>query len=226
VIKGKTIAFDRFRRKGLDRKMRFLFSYLACISLSLGLAYSLVAQTTEKELKSKKSELEGMEQPVVVTGEEVAVETVVQSAPRPLEPWDLPKELDAKVKLKKIYDFLNDPAKTATGGHKELEYEFKYFNHGAVTQAQRESRKGHYYVVNWSQGGAAEALTLRFDYRQQNTRDKVNTVEIPYPQARGSLKGTFAVTGESYRTHGDVISWRISVVRNGKIVAEQKSFVW
>ncbi|NJK91998.1 MAG: hypothetical protein HC904_09340 [Blastochloris sp.] len=69
-------------------------------------------------------------------------------------------------------------------------------------------------------------MTLRFDYRQANTRDKVNTIEIPYQEAKGSLKGTFSVTGEQYREFGDVISWRVSVVRNGKIVAQKKSFVW
>lgn len=150
----------------------------------------------------------------------------VSEAPAKLESWDLPTELDPKVKIKKIYDFLNDSDKTPTGGEQSLDYEFKYFNHGAVTKAQKEGRKGHYYVVTWSSDNEPGALSLRFDYRQKNTREKVTTIEIPYQNAKGTLKGTFSVTGDSYRDNGDVLSWRVSVVRDGKIVAQSKSFVW
>lgn len=141
-------------------------------------------------------------------------------------PWDLPVELDDKIKIRKVYDFLNDPKKTATGESPSLAYEFKYFNHGAITQAQRRSRQGQYFVVTWTNNGEAEDLILRLDYRQAASRDKVHTLEIPYSQARGTFKGTFSVTGDQYFDFGDVHSWRISVVRNGRIVAEERSFVW
>jgi len=212
--------------------MRFLFVLVIALVLGLLLPNPCVAQSQKKnqeegkELKAKKTESDVVPDSKSKTTPLIPPLDVKGTKPRPLEAWDLPTELDGKVKLKKIYDFLNDKSKTPTGGDKALEYEFKYFDHGAVTQAQIASRKGHYYIVNWATDGPAEPLTLRFDYRQKNTRDRVNTVEIPYQQAKGSMKGTFSVTGDSYTTDGDVISWRISVVRNGKIIAQKKSFVW
>jgi len=154
---------------------------------------------------------------------EAAVETGVAA---PSEPWNLPEEADAQVRIRKVYDFLNDPQKTSPGSSRGLAYEFKYFNHGAITPAQIRSRQGQYFVVTWTNGGAAADCVLRLDYRQAASRDQVRTLEIPYKQARGTFKGTFSVTGEQYAEFGDVHSWRISVVKDGRIVAQERSFVW
>lgn len=147
---------------------------------------------------------------------------------RPLRPElaELPVQLDPKIKIGKIYDFLNDPTRTKTGGNQSIEYEFKYLNHGAVTEEQLSRRVGHYFVVSWSNGNEAQDLVLRMDYRQSKTRDKIYTIEIPYTATRGSKKGKFAVIGDAYNNLGQVYSWRLSVVRDGTIVAQKKSFVW
>jgi hypothetical protein len=139
---------------------------------------------------------------------------------------DLPVEKDPAVSIRKIYDFLNDQDKTPVGDSKALAYEFKYFDHGAITESQKLSRKGQYYVVSWANKGPAADYVLRIDYRQALTRDKIYTMEIPFAQAKGSYKGTFSVTGKSYLEYGAVHSWRISVVRDGRIVAQERSFVW
>jgi hypothetical protein len=144
----------------------------------------------------------------------------------PSEPWALPVEVDGQVKIRKVYQFLNDPKKTSAGSSPGLAYEFKYFNHGAITAAQQRSRLGQYFVVTWSNGGPAADYVLRLDYRQAVSRDRVRTLEIPYKQARGTFKGTFSVTGDDYLEFGDVHSWRISLVRDGRIVAQEQSFVW
>lgn len=140
--------------------------------------------------------------------------------------WDLNVQQDSDVRIRKIYEFLNDPEVTKTGKDRSLEYEFKYFNHGAITKAQRYNREGQYYIVTWTNKGAPADYELRIDYRQAKTRDKINTVTIPYPNAKGTFKGTFSITGDNYYLNGSILSWRISVVRNGVIVAQNKSFVW
>ncbi|MEM6822758.1 MAG: hypothetical protein AAF558_12560 [Verrucomicrobiota bacterium] len=140
--------------------------------------------------------------------------------------WDLPVQIDQSVKIKKVYDFLNDQSITKTGKDRSLEYEFKFFNHGAITKAQLYNRKGQYYVVTWANDAAPANYTLRLDYRQGLTRDKVNTIKIPYPAAKGTFKGTFSITGDNYSMYGQILSWRVSVVRDGMIVAQEKSFVW
>lgn len=156
-----------------------------------------------------------------------AAEAPLKQAVAPLvQLWDLPEEPDSQVRIRKVYDFLNDPQKTSAGRSPSLAYEFKYFDHGAITAAQRRSRQGQYFIVTWSNNGPAEDMILRLDYRQSVSRDKVNTLEIPYKQARGTFKGTFSVTGDQYFDFGDVHSWRISLVRNGRIIAQERSFVW
>lgn len=197
-----------------------------CLLSSSGFTQEASEPVVTQGISAKKTESDVIpDSPTAPETVEPAPEIQTQTV-RPLQPWDLPTELDSKVRLKKIYDFLNDRNKTPSGGDQALEFEFKYYDHGAVTQAQLRGRKGHYYEVNWATDGSVEPLSLRFDYRQKNTQDLVKTQEIPFPQARGSMKGRFSVTGDSYFEDGDVTSWRISVVRNGKIIAEKKSFVW
>lgn len=140
--------------------------------------------------------------------------------------WDLPVKLDPKVRFGKIYEFVNDPEKTKTGMDEALNYEFKYFNHGAVTKEQLRQRKGHYFIVHWQNQGEAADFKLRLDYRQTESKASVRTIELPFKNARGSKKGTFFVTGDAYEMFGSVYSWRLSVLRKGVIVAEQKSFIW
>lgn len=144
----------------------------------------------------------------------------------PQGPWDLPVELNSKISIGKIYNFLNDPAETKAGKQADLQYEFKYFNHGAVTKDQLKDRKGPYFIVNWHNDDAPMDLIVRLDYRQKMTQAQVRTLEIPFEKAHGNYKATFSVTGNAYEQLGQINSWRISVVRNGVIVAQKKSFVW
>ena len=140
--------------------------------------------------------------------------------------WDLPVQEDKNISIGKIFDFLNDPKLTPDGKDPVLKHEFKYFNHGAVTKEQIEARKGHYYIVTFTNDGPAADLVIRMDFRQLLSRDKMNTLEVPYKQVKGSVKQQFVIAGDLYKAYGDVNSWRISVVKDGKIVAQKKSYVW
>lgn len=142
------------------------------------------------------------------------------------EPWQLQEALDPKVRITSVREFLNDPSETRTGGKRPLEFEFKYVNHGAVTQAQKRNRMGNYFTVNWQASGEPADYELRLDYRQSRSKDLVRTLIIPYKSVTAGQKGHFKVIGDAYHDFGRVHSWRISVVRNGVIVAQQKSFVW
>lgn len=140
--------------------------------------------------------------------------------------WDLPVQLDPDVRIAKVYEFLNDPEKTKGGHNAALSYEFKYFNYGAITEAQKKTKMGHYYVVSWENGGSPANVTLRFDYRQAKTQDLVHTLEIPFKNADGFYKANFSVVGDAYAARGAIKSWRIAVVRNGAIVAKEQSYIW
>ena len=140
---------------------------------------------------------------------------------------DLPVEADTKIRLNKIYTYLNDSERNrAPKDNAMLIYEAKYWNHGAVSEKDKQAKKGNIFVINWQNDGRPENLTVRLDYRQANTRDRVMTQTQEYRDFEGHEKTVIKVTGDDYLRGGVVNSWRISIVRDGKIVAQEKSFIW
>ena len=140
---------------------------------------------------------------------------------------DLPVELDTEISLNKIYTYLNDPIKNKPAvDNAMMMYEPKYWNHGAISAKDRAARLGNMFVINWHNDGKPGDFTVRLDYRQAMTREKVMTKTQDYKNFDGYEKTILKVAGEDYSKGGVVNSWRISIVRDGKIVAEEKSFIW
>ena len=143
---------------------------------------------------------------------------------------DLPLEQDESVSLNKIYTYLNDsnplhkaPPPPDNG---MLVYEPKYWDHGAILAKDRADRQGNIFVINWQNDGEPGDFTVRLDYRQVNSRERVMTKTEEYKNFDGFEKTVLKVTGDDYVRGGVVNSWRISIVRAGKIVAQKKSFIW
>ncbi|NBS05863.1 MAG: hypothetical protein EBS69_00375 [Verrucomicrobia bacterium] len=118
---------------------------------------------------------------------------------------DLPVEHDESVSLNKIYTYLNDsdPRRKAPPppDNQMMVYEPKYWDHGAILAKDKLDRQGNIFVINWQNDGPPGDFT-------------------------GYEKTVLKVTGDEYLRGGVVNSWRISIVRDGKIVAEKKSFIW
>ena len=138
---------------------------------------------------------------------------------------DLPVALDDSVSLNKIYTFRNDRNQKTTG-NPMLDYEKKYWDHGAVLRKDIEGKQGNIFVINWQNDGSPADFTIRLDYRQANTRERVMTKTEEYKNFGGYEKTILQVVGDDYLRGGVVNSWRISIVRDGKIVAQEKSFIW
>ena len=138
---------------------------------------------------------------------------------------DLPVALDDSVSLNKIYTFRNDRTQQRTG-NPMLDFEKKYWDHGAILKKDLEGRQGNIFVINWQNDGAARDFIVRLDYRQANTRERVMTKVQRYENFEGFEKTVIKVVGDDYLRGGVVNSWRISIVRDGKIVAQEKSFIW
>ena len=138
---------------------------------------------------------------------------------------DLPVALDESVSLNKIYTFRNDRRQTRTG-NPMLDFEKKYWDHGAVLQKDIEGKQGNIFVINWQNDGTPADFTVRLDYRQANTRERVMTKVQRYERFGGFEKTVIQVVGDDYLRGGVVNSWRVSIVRDGKIVAQEKSFIW
>ena len=138
---------------------------------------------------------------------------------------DLPVALDESVSLNKIYTFRNDRSSKTTG-NPMLDFEKKYWDHGAILQKEIEGKQGNIFVINWQNDGSPSDFTIRLDYRQANTRERVMTKTEEYKNFDGYEKTVIKVVGDDYLRGGVVNSWRISIVRDGKIVAQEKSFIW
>ncbi|NDC00411.1 MAG: hypothetical protein EBZ83_03205, partial [Verrucomicrobia bacterium] len=80
--------------------------------------------------------------------------------------------------------------------------------------------------INWQNDGPPGDFTIRLDYRQANTRERVMTKQQDYKNFDGYEKTILKVVGEDFLRGGVVNSWRISIVRDGKIIAQEKSFIW
>ena len=115
-----------------------------------------------------------------------------------------------------------------TGGvvkDESLTFEGAYRLFGAVTDLDRRRRFGHYFDFWWRAKRDA-SLTVRLEYRQMNLRAFVQAREVTYPNARGNHKTEFQVIGDDFLTDGRITSWRCLLIENGRIVAEDKSFLW
>jgi len=104
-------------------------------------------------------------------------------------------------------------------------FERTYRMYGAITAADQRQRFGNYFDFFWRAKRPAN-VTVRLEYRQEKLRSFVQAREMTYPNAKGNHKTEFAVIGDDYLNDGRVISWRCLLIENGRIVAENRSYLW
>jgi len=115
--------------------------------------------------------------------------------------------------------------KSATLQDASITFERQYRLFGAVTGLDQHQRFGDYFDFFWRARRAAD-LTVRLEYRQEKLHSFVQAQEISYPKARGNHKTEFKVVGDDYFDDGRVIAWRCLLIENGRIVAENRSYMW
>src|SRR5881296_2428534 len=115
--------------------------------------------------------------------------------------------------------------KTATLQDAPITFERQYRLFGAVTGLDQRQRFGDYFDFFWRAKRRAD-LAVRLEYRQEKLHSFVQAREISYPNARGSYKTEFKVVGDDYFDDGRVTAWRCVLIENGRIVAENRSFLW
>ena len=108
-----------------------------------------------------------------------------------------------------------------------LRGEQMYYLRGAVSYQERRERLGQYYTVNWENDGKyAEPLKIVMDYQQAATGSEVLSMSKDLPAGERNGVVEFSVAGESYRTRGRVLAWRVQMFSAGKVVAEKRSYLW
>ena len=104
-------------------------------------------------------------------------------------------------------------------------FERSYRLFGALTRLDQRERYGNYFDFFWRAKRPAD-VTVRLEYRQEKLHDFVQAQEISYSHVRGTHKTEFKVVGDDYFDDGRVTAWRCVLVENGRIVAENRSYLW
>jgi hypothetical protein len=115
--------------------------------------------------------------------------------------------------------------RSATVQDAPITFERQYRLFGAVTGLDQRQRYGDYFDFFWRVKRPSD-VTVRLEYRQEKLHEHVQAQEITYKNMRGTHKTEFKVIGDDYFDDGRVISWRCLLIANGRIVAENRSFLW
>ena len=120
----------------------------------------------------------------------------------------------------------NNPNNPTAGiAEASLGFERTYRLYGAVSQADKNQRYGNYLDFFWRVKRPAN-VTVRLEYRQEKLRSFVQAREVSYSNATKNNKTEFAIIGDDYFQDGRVTAWRCLLIENGKIVAENRSYLW
>ena len=115
--------------------------------------------------------------------------------------------------------------KTATLEDAPITFERRYRMFGAVTALDQRQRFGNYFDFFWRAKHPSD-VTVRLEYRQEKLHEHVQAQEISYRNVHGTHKTEFKVIGDDFFDDGEVIAWRCLLISNGRIVAENRSFMW
>jgi hypothetical protein len=115
--------------------------------------------------------------------------------------------------------------KAATLQDAPITFERQYRLFGAVTGVDQRQRFGDYFDFFWRVKRPAD-VSVRLEYRQEKLHEHVQAQEISYRNVRGTRKTEFKVIGDDYLDDGRVIAWRCLLIENGRVVAENHSYMW
>lgn len=137
----------------------------------------------------------------------------------------LPLSLDESFEFRKTRRFINQPENFQRTRNDLVNFERTRVNYGAVTREEQRQREGTYFDFFWRSRRPAD-ITVRFEYRQAKLGNDVRAQETVVPQARGTIKTQFEVTGDAYLWDGPVTAWRCLLIENNRIVGFTQSYLW
>ncbi len=105
----------------------------------------------------------------------------------------------------------------------------QYLLYGTNTERQKAARLGDYYYVNWYDAAPTRPAKLVMRYTQARTASKLFTRTIDYPaprEGRKTRKTEFFFAGEERKHGGDILTWRIELYLDDKLVDSRQSYLW
>jgi len=138
----------------------------------------------------------------------------------------LPLALDDAYQFRKILLSSLDPERIEPDTKNEMIlFERARRTYGAIDSTEVVQRYGNYYTIFWRNSTRSD-VTLRLEYRQAGLGNYVMAKERSYPEAVGSHRSTFEVTGDEFLENGRVTAWRALLIVDGRIVALSQSYMW
>ena len=107
-----------------------------------------------------------------------------------------------------------------------IDFEYRRKTFGAVDSADYRERYGNYFTVYWKIVRRELPVTVRLEYRQAKTGPKVFAVEELVDAPRRTNTTNFEIIGDEYAENGTVTQWKATILQEGAIVDEFKSFLW
>jgi hypothetical protein len=129
---------------------------------------------------------------------------------------------DTGITRVKIYRL--DPTAVPDAAEPSIPFEQKHYLYGAVSDEDREARRGNYYSVFFRTADQTSPVRARFVYRQSSTGFKVYTQEADVDPRAGVVG--FAVAGDEYRQRGRLLGWKVTLTQGGHLLGERKSYLW
>lgn len=107
-----------------------------------------------------------------------------------------------------------------------IRFEQERLLYGAITQRERTERQGQYYTILWRATDRTQPVTVRFEYRKQNTGLKIAVKEEEVSKLVRNNVTRFQVIGKEYKVDGAVTAWRVTLLRGKEELAHADSFLW
>ena len=138
----------------------------------------------------------------------------------------LPLAIDDAYQFRKILTSSFDPEYVEIETKNDMiNFERARRSFGVVDSTEMAQRSGNYYTIFWRNSTRSD-VTLRLEYRQAGLGNYVMAKERSYPDAVGSHRSTFEVTGDEFLENGRVTAWRALLIVEGRIVALSQSYMW
>lgn len=105
----------------------------------------------------------------------------------------------------------------------------QYVLYGANSGKERSARMGDYYYVLWHDAQPSLPARVEMLYTQAGTASKVLERHVDLVRPRrfsGMRKCVFTFNGPQRAKNGDVLSWRINLYSDGKLVDSRHSYLW
>lgn len=100
---------------------------------------------------------------------------------------------------------------------------------GANSYRERVARLGDYYYVLWYDAQPKSPTRLEMQYTQASSASRVLTRSFEFEKPRsfsGVRKSVFVFNGEERAKKGDILTWRINLYTDGKLVDSRRSYLW